>query len=1159
MRVTLLLRNHGAKSFRRASPVVLGVLTVALLFGGLGCTGPPSPDRHDPVTPRFSVLVFSKTDTAGYRHASIPAGIRTVDSLGAQHCFEVETTEDASIFTSDSLPAYDAVVFLNTSGNVLNERQQSAFEQYVRSGGGFVGIHGAAATEYDWSWYGGLVGAVFDDHPEVQGATVEVANGSHPSTLHLPTLWTWTDEWYNYRTDPSDSVSVLLTVDETTYEGGTMGKKHPIAWLHEYDGGRSFYTGLGHTKKGFSDPHLQRHLLKGIEWAAGELAPFVEPDFPFITTTVDARGTAPFMPENNVAVRGLALRLGNGAYASFDPDLLRMSAGWTGEFVSLSTMAQVSYDQPKNKSNDIPRVLGRPVFGTGLYPGWTGGTPTFEDPRPPGPNPADPGRGPLSDERGQWKGVHTVGNEAVLSYSIRGVAIREHPSSVKVGGTVGITRTFEVDGRNEPLTLVASEVRGATGAQVDRATAVVSLGTAEDSVTAVGGVNLPDEATLGVVEDRYVTLQVPAGSEATRFRLVLWTGARARLPQFRKMLSGPVEMPNLQEGPERWDRAVRTKGQVAPDTSAFVVDELSLPRPNPWGRNVRVADVGFFEDGRAAVVTFSGDVWLVTGIGDDLDPLHWERHASGLYEPLSLSVVDGALYVYGREGIVHLRDTDEDGEAEYYENYSNEIIQSMETREWPLDMVERPGGGFFVSMGGALNAGPRTGVSKETVPGFRVGSRHAGTVVEVLPGGDSVRVFADGFREPYLGANPPRRFLTASDQQGNFVPSTPLYVVRNGEYYGVPASTRRVPPLPKPDRPLTWIPHQVDPSGTSQLWVNSNQMGPLNHELLHFSYSRPGPFRVYADTTERPWQGGVKPFEGDYPVPTIKGAVHPTDGQVYFGGFQVYGSKAEKISSLLRLRYTGEPSSQPARLRAGEQGILLRFDRRLDSTAASIPGNYSVRRWNYKRTEQYGSGRFTLEGSPGEERLPVAAVHLSADRRAVLLVLPDMRPVMQLQVNYALTAVDGTPVNGPAYLTLNDVRPIDLEREGLGAVDWQRDLEEAGDLRAEAAADESTGTVSAKRGRHLYQEIGCVTCHSLDGSRQVGPSFRGLHGATRTLKSGEEIVADEDYLRQSILHPTRHVVAGYQPNMPSYRGVLGGGEIESLISFIESLDGGAAE
>ena len=1140
-------------------PVLMGSLIAALLIGVIGCASSAPSDRASQAAPRFSVLVFSKTDTAGYRHASIPDGIQAFRSLGQEHYFAVEATEDASIFASDSLSGYDAVVFLNTSGDVLNAQQQAAFERYVRGGGGFMGVHAAAATEYDWTWYGGLVGAFFDDHPEIQEATVATANNAHPSTLHLPKRWPRTDEWYNFRTDPSDSVEVLLTLDESTYDGGTMGASHPIAWMREYDGGRTFYTGLGHTNESFQDPLFQRHLLKGLEWAAGGLDPFVESDFPFITTTVDAEGLAPFMPERNVAVRGIALQLGNGAYASFDPDLLRMSAGWKGDFVSMSTMAQVSYDQPNNKQNEIPQVLGQPLFGTGLYPGWMGAEPSFSDPRLPGPNPDDPGRGPIDPEQGRWNGLHVVGDKAVLSYTVRGTDVLEQPGSVEAGGEVGITRAFQTEATSQPLALVAAEVRNAAAAEQDSTTVVLTHGAASDTVTAVGVVDPPEGAALRAVDNRYITFQLPASAPAARFQVVVWTGPRSALPQFRSMLNEPVEIADVQtDRPVHWPQAVHTRGEVAPDTSAFVTDELSLPLPNPWNRNVRAADLDFFEGSdRAAVVTFSGDVWLVSGIDQQLDQLRWKRFASGLYEPLSLSIIDGDIYVYGREGIVRLHDENGDGEADFYENFSNLIIQSTETREWPLDMVPRPGGGFFLSMGGALNAGPPTGVSQTSVLGFRVGSRHAGSVTQVSADGDSIRVVADGFREPYLGTHPASGFLTASDQQGNFVPSTPIYVVRNGGYYGVPASTQREGELPDPELPLTWIPHQVDPSGASQVWVESDQMGPLSGEMVHLSYSRPGPFRVYMDTTQTPWQGGVRPIAGHYVVPTSKGQMNPGDGQLYIAGFQVWGTTAEKISSLLRLRYTGQPSREPTQMRAGEQGVLLRFEQPLDRGSATNARNYAVTRWNYRRTEQYGSGHFTLDGAPGEEELPVAAAHLSEDGTALLLVMPDVQPVMQLQLDYAITAADGTALDGPVFLTLNEARPLDLEAAGFGDVDWQQDVQRASDLIASTPAAEAV-EATAKRGRHIYQEVGCVTCHSLDGSQQVGPSFQNLFGSERTLVSGETVVADEAYIEQAIWSPASQVVEGYASNMPAYEGILSEAEVESLVLFIKSLSASSA-
>lgn len=216
------------------------------------------------------VLVFSKT--AGFRHDSIPTGVAALKELGASANITVDATEEPKQFTSNNLARYDAVVFLSTTGDVLNAEQQQAFENYVKGGGGYMGVHAAADTEYDWAFYGGLVGAYFQGHPQIQKATVRAEDHDHPATSHLGEAgWERTDEWYNYRTNPRGQAHVLATLDETTYQGGTMKGDHPIAWCQAYQSGRSFYTGLGHTKESYAEPAFRQHLLGGLRYAAGQV------------------------------------------------------------------------------------------------------------------------------------------------------------------------------------------------------------------------------------------------------------------------------------------------------------------------------------------------------------------------------------------------------------------------------------------------------------------------------------------------------------------------------------------------------------------------------------------------------------------------------------------------------------------------------------------------------------------------------------------------------------------------------------------------------------------------------------------------------------------------------------------------------------------------
>ena len=227
------------------------------------------------IAQQFSVLVFSKTE--GYRHESILAGVKAIKELGEKHSFAVTWTEDAKIFTTEQLAPFSVVVFLNTGGDVLNDAQQSAFEQFIKSGKGFVGIHSATTTERDWPWFGKLLGRYFKVHPEIQTAVMNVVDKNFPATLHLPEKWLWTDEWYQFEDPLIDNLKVLITVDESTYDPRVksntvqtdgMGAFHPIAWYHEYDGGRAFYTALGHIPASYKDPFFLEHIYGGIYWAA---------------------------------------------------------------------------------------------------------------------------------------------------------------------------------------------------------------------------------------------------------------------------------------------------------------------------------------------------------------------------------------------------------------------------------------------------------------------------------------------------------------------------------------------------------------------------------------------------------------------------------------------------------------------------------------------------------------------------------------------------------------------------------------------------------------------------------------------------------------------------------------------------------------------------
>jgi type 1 glutamine amidotransferase len=216
--------------------------------------------------------VFSRT--AGFRHDSIPDGVAALAALAVERDWTLDATEDPAVFVDAELAAYDVIVFLSSSGDVFDAAQQAAFERFIRTPSprkGFVGIHGASTTEYDWPFYEGLVGAFFREHPpDLQSATV-VVEADHPSTASLPARWTRIDEWYAFRTNPRPNVTVLLSLDESTYTPGAahMSGDHPVAWSRTYEGARVFYTSLGHTSESYQEELFLDHLVGGIEWAAG--------------------------------------------------------------------------------------------------------------------------------------------------------------------------------------------------------------------------------------------------------------------------------------------------------------------------------------------------------------------------------------------------------------------------------------------------------------------------------------------------------------------------------------------------------------------------------------------------------------------------------------------------------------------------------------------------------------------------------------------------------------------------------------------------------------------------------------------------------------------------------------------------------------------------
>ncbi|HWK59670.1 MAG TPA: DUF6797 domain-containing protein [Parapedobacter sp.] len=881
-----------------------------------------------------------------------------------------------------------------------------------------------------------------------------------------------------------------------------------------------------------------------------ELNPFIEPDFPFVSTYLDARGLGDHFPKNNVVSRGLMVNLGDSAYMCFDRDLLRWSVAWTGDYLNGGMLPHVSYDDFFNKKAYIPKIAGQPAFASGLYPGWSADSLTLSDVRPKEQLNTGAYWGALPAEYGRWSGVYVYGDKAVLSYRVGQTNIFELPGVVREGAQAVFTRALEIDSSTDTLFMNAAEVRGGEGGSADSRIGYIYFGEQRDSVVAVG-VASETAALIRLVDNRYLSVAVPPSTNGSRLTVYLWRGAAEDLPSFERVVNSiTVDFPDFRRDFQtRWPDEVLTRGQIAPDTAAFVADILTLPIPNPWKRNVRVIDLAFLDEETIVVSTFEGDVWIAKGVKGQLKKMSWKRFASGLYEPMSIAVHDGQIYVFGKEGIVRLNDLNGDGEADYYENFCDLMQQPPVAYAWAADMVfSDVNEAIFIANGGAVAA---AGLTKPIAEGFRAGTNHSGSILKISLDGKRAEVYATGLRAPFLGEHPATGDITVTDQQGNYVAATPIYMVERGDFFGVPATAQRNDD-PEHKRPLTWIPHRVDRSAATEVWMTSGKMGPLNDALVHFSFGKPGLFRVLLDSTAQGLQGGVAPLPLKLSTPILKGVLGPVDGQLYVAGFNLLGSSSEGVSAIQRFRYTGKPSYMPNGLKIGKQGIIVSFDAPLDPAEVSNLENYRIKRWNYKQTQEYGSGHFKLDGTPGEEILPALASYLSADRKHLLLLIPDMKFTDQMEVMYRLKASDGKALDDGIWFSVTHVPDLDSQLGGFGQVDLSKlDIDQA----EIASLVKSEGPITRERGHQLFNTVGCVGCHSpgTETAGKYGPPFKGMYGTMREMNDGMRIEADDAYIRESILDPSKHVVKGYEAEMPSYVGVLSDADIEAIQLYIMYL------
>jgi len=847
-------------------------------------------------------------------------------------------------------------------------------------------------------------------------------------------------------------------------------------------------------------------------------ADWVEPDFPFFSSILDASQVGDGFPSANLTPRGLILNLGDDCWACFDTDLLRISAIWRGKGVTPKALAPGSYHPWGGKTqggqSTLPKPDGEIWIANGIYPGWQSGERLeLGDPRDPAPSPEEVGRGPLSEERGRFKAIRLVGKGTTLEYTANGARVREVIAISQHEGQPVVERHFEIGPSKQALLLVLGmKTKGG-----------ITLGLSQGD----------SAAKLGQEQSRWVA-RIPAHEKPIHFCVAFTENAPAPSIEPRPIPSAPSQ--------RRWPQTVATKAKLSSKKAAYVVDDIPLPLDNPWRRNIRPSDIQFLSDGTGVTVTIDGDVWLIHGLRGSLETVRWKRFASGLHEPMTLAIRDEQIFVFDRNGIWRVRDTNGDGEADVHELFSNAFAQTADMREFPSTIRLAPEGEFIIAKGGQ---------QASTL------GKHNGSVLRISADGRRSTVLGYGFRQPSIGVNLRTGLVTSSDQEGQYIPSTPLHIARDGQFYGYLSEglqERENYPAPIAE-PMTWIPHSVNASAMSQVWLFDAKMGALNDQLVHIGFNRPQVFKVLLNNRELQAQASVMNITSDFQHPLLNGSVNSEDGQLYIAGFQIngWGTTVDTLAGISRVRYTGDPNTLPIEVVPMKQGVLLRFDARLDPNRALDPESYSLSSWSYRRTYRYGSGQYKANGEAGIDWLTASSAYLSKDGRSIFVGVPNMKPVMQLRIGWSLATATGQTFEENAYTTPYSLPEFYPSAEGFG------DL--AVDLTPRNAKKRESGPVTAEEGRRVYQLMGCIACHSLTGEDmpKVGPTWNGLYGSERPVvinRTKTTASADETYLRESILDPSAKIVRGYEKGeyaMPSYAGVLTDSQVESLVLFIKSL------
>ncbi len=691
-----------------------------------------------------------------------------------------------------------------------------------------------------------------------------------------------------------------------------------------------------------------------------------------------------------IVLRSINVYLGGKYAASFDTEMCGFAAAWTGGFLNISRTNLNGY-----KGDDLA-YLRRPVlFQNALTPGWSLNG-DFKDPRP---TPF----GSLPKSIAHYQGLYLHGWRTILSYSVGDACVLELPAMLSKDKTAVFCRTIRIDRASSSHTLFLCDLPESQGEWSD---GIATL-KRRDVVLRTAASHLPEGAKLRIAGNRIV-LKLPAHEKPIAFKVAIARDIEAStLAAILKQSGEPEDLPALcKGGPGRWKETIALKGKLGRDDGPYTVDDIPLPDRNPWNSWMRPGAIDFLADGRGVLCTWNGDVWIVSGLDGKLDKIIWKRYATGLYEALGVKVVDDRIYVLGRDQITRLHDLDGDGEADYYENFNNDGPTAPSFHSFAMELHTDREGNFYYSRG-----------AHRVQPGTPM---HGG-VIKVAKDGSKAGLLCLGLREANGIGVSPDGLITAADNQGNWVPTSKIDIIRPGRWYGYVWGEK--PPYPKRELPLCWIPYKEDNSSGGQVWVTSDKWGPFKGQMLHTSYGNSKLFKVYMQQVGEQFQGGVVAFPLAFDSGIMRSRFHPGDGQLYVCGLKGWGSNAKNDGCFQRVRYTGKPVTMPVSLRVSRSGIAVGFGAELDRKSVEA-ATVEVEQWNYRWSEAYGSKDYSVvnPNKVGHDRVNVKGMRLSADGKTLLLEVLNLKPVMQMGITLkGLKMAGGAPIDVTLYNTIHYV------------------------------------------------------------------------------------------------------------------------------------------